>query len=646
MPGIRKKRCGPPHTFFFASSRASRGTRGAGARGAAWLAAAAGLLAALGCLGGGLPPPLSSEPPSPAGEDLARALYNRGVAATAEGQWEPSYAAFDSVVQLYPGSRYAGVSLRERGIAAYRLGRDSQAAADLQRFLERSPDYETTDTATVLASALQRSRNPEGALTALVRYLSESDADAPGPRSVTEAAVRDLAPGTAARLAQQLPERPFLSPLYRRAADELRATDPDRAAALQRAADRTGGEAGRNRPAVGEPGTKGAAPVVGAILPQSGRLAPVGQEIADGARIALDEVARESGGPPLTLEVVPEEEAATGGAVGRLAEEGVRVVIGPLGSEAALASAAAARDREMLLVSPTATDSTLLRMGPGVVALNATRGDLGQAIGRFAAGDLGLLRVAILASDDDFGHAHARGFRRAFEERGGVVVLERYASTGETNFGEPLRRARLEGAEALFLPTRSADQVLTVISQMEYYSGGRFRLLGTEVWRDPAFLERAGSFAEGAYFVDTFSSDPRATRYADFRTAYFARYSRTLPSNFPAWGYDAAMLALRYLTGPAGGEPEAIYKGAAATYLIAEGAVARVPLISRIEGGRSQLVSMGGSPQAGNENPSGPPPARAQESGQESGDAGRPAPGASPSPSVGGAPTDSSGQGL
>jgi branched-chain amino acid transport system substrate-binding protein len=599
MPGSREKRCGSRHTFFFASCGPSCRRRTVVARRVALAAAAAGLLAAAGCFGGGLPPPLSSEPPSPAGEDLARTLYNRGVAATGERQWEPAYAAFDSVVQLYPGSRYAGVSLRERGIAAYRLGRDSQAAADLQRFLERAPDYETTDTATVLASALQRSRNPEGALTALVRYLPERDADAPGPRSVTEAAVRDLAPGTAARLAQALPERPFLSPLYRRAADEVRPTDPDRAAALQQAADRLGGDAGdRNRPPVEKPGTSGTPAVVGAILPQSGRLAPVGQEIADGVRLALDEVAGERAGPPLSLEIIPEEEAAMGGAVGRLAEEGVRVVIGPLGSEAALVSAAAARDREMLLVSPTATDSTLLRMGPGVVALNATRGDLGEAMGRFAATDLGLVRVAILASDDDFGHAHARGFRRAFEERGGVVVLEWYASTGATNFGEPLRRARRDGAEALFLPTRSADQVLTVISQMEYYSGGRFRLLGTEVWRDPSFLERAGSFAEGAYYVDTFSSDPRATRYADFRAAYVTRYDRTLPSNFPAWGYDATMLALRYLTGPAGGEPEAIYKGAAATYLVANGAVARVPLIARIEAGRSQLVSLGGQSQS------------------------------------------------
>ncbi len=621
MPGIRKKGCGACHTFFFASFGPSPRARAGAARVRALLLTVAAALALAGCLGGGLPPPLASEPPTPAGEDAARALYNRGVAATGERRWEPSYAAFDSVVQLYPGSRYAGISLRERGIAAYRLGRDPQAAADLQRFLERAPDYETTDTATVLASALQRSRNPEGALTSLVRYLPERDADAPGARAVAEAAVRDLAPGTAPRLAQQLPQHPFLGPLYRRAADELRATDPARAALLQQAADRLGRtETVRDRAAVEEPGRKGTAAVLGAILPQSGRLAPVGQEIADGARLALDEVARESGGPALALEVVPEEEAGTGGAVARLAEHGVRVVIGPLGSEAALASAAAARDREMLLVSPTATDSTLLRLGPGVVALNATRGDLGQAMGQFAASDLGLLRVAILGSDDDFGHAHARAFRRAFEERGGVVVLERYASSGETTFGEPLRRARREGAEALFLPTRSTDQVLTVISQMEYYSGGRFRLLGTELWRDASFLERAGAFVEGAYFVDTFSSDPRATRYADFRAAYLARYGRTLPSNFPAWGYDATMLALRYLTGPGGGEPEAIYKGAAATYLIRDGRVARVPLISRIDGGRPALVSVAGAPQ------SAPPRVDLEENGRETPPASAPAP--------------------
>jgi ABC-type branched-subunit amino acid transport system substrate-binding protein len=233
-----------------------------------------------------------------------------------------------------------------------------------------------------------------------------------------------------------------------------------------------------------------------------------------------------------------------------------------------------------------------------VVALNATRGDLGETMGRFAASELGLVRVAVLASDDDFGRANTRAFRRGFEQLGGLVVLEDYASRAEANFGAPLRRARNEGAEALFLPTRSADQVLTVLSQMEYYGGGRFRLLGTEVWRDPSFLERAGEFAEGAYFADTFSPDPRATRYTDFREAYVARYGHALPSNFPAWGYDAAMLALRYLTGPGGAVPDATYVGAAATYLVQDGRVARVPLISRIDGGRPVLVSVGERPAA------------------------------------------------
>jgi branched-chain amino acid transport system substrate-binding protein len=547
-----------------------------------------------GCMGGaGLPPPLSSEPPSPSGEDSARALYNRGLAEAGDRRWEAAHAAFDSVVQSYPGSRYSGISLRERAIAAYKLGRASEAAADLQRFLERAPGYETTDTAIVLASALQQGRNPEGALTSLVRYLPEDEDSAPGALAVAEASVRDLAPGTAPVLTQRFSRRAFLVPLYQRAAEEIRERDPARAAALDRAAEGLAGDAApRGQPKVEEPGREGSPAVLGAILPQAGRFAPVAQDIADGVRVALDELAAE-GHPRLSLEVVPEEDAVTGAAVTRLAEQGVRVVIGPLGSEAALASAAAARNREMLLVSPTATDSTLLRRGPGIVALNATRGDLGEAMGRFAAADLGLLRVAVLGSDDDFGHANARAFRRAFEERGGLVVLEDFASRGETNFGAPLRRARHEGAEALFLPTRGADQVLTILSQMEYYSGGRFRLLGTEIWREASFLERAGDFAEGAYVVDTFSPDSRATRYADFRAAYFQRYGRPLASNFPAWGYDAAMLALRYLTGPDAGVSEAMYVGAAASYLIEQGRVARVPLVSRISGGRAVLVAIG-----------------------------------------------------
>jgi branched-chain amino acid transport system substrate-binding protein len=584
MPGSSEKRCGAPHTFFFASARLSR------LRAAALLPFAC-LALATGCLGGrGLPPPLSSEPTTAEGEDQARALYERGVTEAADRRYESAFAAFDSVVEGFPGSRWSGISLRERGLASYRLGRDGGAAADLQRFLERASGFETTDTAIVLASALERTGNAEGAFAALVRYLPESDDRAPGARAVAEAAARVLPAGAAPRLARDLPRRGFLEPLYRRAADELGDTDPARAEQLQRLAQRIAGPGpGRGRVIVEEPGRGGTAAVVGAILPEAGRFAAVGREIADGVRLALEELAREEQGPALALEVVPEEEAGTGAAVERLAEHDVHVVIGPLASDAAVAAAAAARDRAMLLITPTATDSTLLRMGGGVVALNATRGDLGEALGEFAALRLGLLRVAVIGSDDDYGRANARTFRRAFEERGGVVVLEHYATAGEANFGAPLRMAGHEGATALFLPLRSGDQVLTILSQMEYYSGGTFRLLGTEVWRDGSFLGRAGAFAEGAYFADTFSPDTRVTRYVEFRRVYEERYGRPPPSNFPAWGYDAAVLALRYLTGKGAGA-DALYVGAAATYRIRDGRVARMPVVSRVEAGSPALV--------------------------------------------------------
>ena len=162
------------------------------------------------------------------------------------------------------------------------------------------------------------------------------------------------------------------------------------------------------------------------------------------------------------------------------------------------------------------------------------------------------------------------------------------APRGHTSFGAALRASRLRGAEALFLPTRSDAHVLTVISQMSYYSGGGFRLLGTAVMRDDGFLRRAGSFAEGATFADTFAPDARVTRYWDFRSAYYKRYGRSPTTNFPAWGYDAAMLALRYLTGSSADEV-ATYRGAAATYRVSEGSVRKVPVVSRIEAGAPVL---------------------------------------------------------
>jgi branched-chain amino acid transport system substrate-binding protein len=571
MMPARRTRCGLRHTFF---------------------CAVAAVLVLAACLGGArFPPPLEAGAADAGSEREALELHERGLDAAAGRRDEAAWAAFDSVVRLHPAARPSTASLRERGLAAYRLGRHAEAATDLREILVRAPGYERAETAVVLASALQRDGHPADALRALVRYLPEEAAAPDGARLVAGAAVRGLAEGEAARLAGELPERPYLAPLLRRASEEVRATDPARAAGLARAADRLGG--GEAPVPAAPPAARApSAPAVAAILPSGGTLAGVARDIEDGVRLALEEL-----GPPgaAGLEVVPEigPQSVSAG-VAALADRGVRAVIGPLGSEDALAAARVALEKGVLLVSPTATDPALRRLGPGVAAPNAVEGELGEAMGRYAGRELGVLRAAIIGADDEYGRAQAAGFRRAFAGEGGSVVIEQLFPRGATNFGAALRLARRHGAQALFLPTRSADQVLTVLSQTGYYAGGGFRMLGTEVWRDERFLRRAGSFAEGALFADTFSPEPTVSRWWEFRTRYFDRYGRSVSSLFPAWGYDAATLAMRHLRSGGADAPDAgsappvadrTVVGAAATYRIRDGVVRKVPVVSQIQGG-------------------------------------------------------------
>jgi branched-chain amino acid transport system substrate-binding protein len=593
MIGPRRTRCGARHTFFCAV----RAGRAPSAAGAAALATAAALALAA-CLGAArFPPPLESGEADPESEREALELHERGLDAAAERRDDAAWAAFDSVVRLHPAARPSTASLRERGLAAYRLGRHAEAAADLREILARAPDYERVETAVVLASALQRGGHPADALRALARNLPAEGGIPEGARLVAGAAVRGLAEGEAPRLAAELPERPYLAPLLRRAAEELRATDPARAAELARAADRMDGGV-EPPPAAAPPERAPSAGGVAAILPAAGALAGVARDIEDGVRLALAELA--SPGAQPALEVLPESgPQATSAALAALADRGVRVVIGPLESEDALVAARVALEKGVLLVTPTATDPALRRLGPGVVAPNATEGELGEAMGRYAGRELGLLRAAIIGADDEYGRAQAAGFRRAFAGEGGAVVLEQLFSRGATNFGAALRLARRNGAQALFLPTRSADQVLTVLSQTGYYAGGGFRMLGTEVWRDERFLRRAGSFAEGGLFADTFSPEATVSRWWEFRTRYFDRYGRSVPNLFPAWGYDAAVLALRHLlpgSAAAGADaapgtpvPARTVVGAAATYRIEGGIVRKVPVVSQVRAGGVEL---------------------------------------------------------
>lgn len=561
---------------------------------AAAVAALATLAAcATGRGGDSLAPPLAGGSISRAEEEAARAAYEEGLAAVDRNDQETALRHFTRIVDEYPASRWSGSALYWQGRTRYQIGDAQGAEAALDRYLRLAPDVPFRESAIlVLANSRYEQREFGGALDAALSL------DGPVAGRISEFLdlsrdlLRQLPRPEIERAVELTPPRAFLSPFYLQAARwALSEGDSTRGRELARrvlAFDSLPGTVlSEARALAGPTGAARATltrPRLGFIAPTEGRFAEVTDEIQRGVEIALEDV---EGPDSIELVVRPTfaDPDSTAEVIRSLARaERVRAILGPVVSEVARSAAEIAREEGVAMVSPTATDARLLGVGPRIFTVNALDGSIGHTMGLYAVRTLGYQRIAILARDDAYGRIQADAFEQAVRSAGGRVVLRRPFRTGETDFTDHLQAVVQNASQAVFLATNRPSEALRALNQMAFYELDSVMPLGTDAWNDETFYEQGRRFVRG-YFADTFSRDPRVTRWDAFSRRYEERYGEEPPNLIPAWGYDAARIALERLSQPSAGAAGP-YRGASAYFRFGPEGVRRAVVIHRIEGGR------------------------------------------------------------
>ncbi len=308
-----------------------------------------------------------------------------------------------------------------------------------------------------------------------------------------------------------------------------------------------------------EAGAAGTRVKIGAILPQTGALANIGELLRQGIELAVDGYrrARPDG---FELELVVRDDASdperAAELVGALEREGVVAIIGPLRSESFAAAARARKNERLPIISPTATE--VFGSPRDAYSLNdrvRLAQDNAADLGTWAVTELGVRRLAILASGDRVGAGAARAFEEAARAAGGTVVAHAAFDPSQTTFREPIEAVARAEPDAVFVPVTSASTLLTLAPQLFYYGLDRSIVIGNETWADPQALRRLESFATD-YRVVGLSVDrvTEAGRWQRFVSEYERTFRRPLGDEYlPGLAYDATALALGALDG--GGLP-------------------------------------------------------------------------------------------
>ena len=166
----------------------------------------------------------------------------------------------------------------------------------------------------------------------------------------------------------------------------------------------------------------------------------------------------------------------------------------------------------------------------------------GTALADFARNDLGIEKVAVIASiDDPYAQGITGFFNSRFEELGGQIVEQLGVQSREVEYRAQLAKASEAGAEAILFPATEYRDVALMAQQAEELGLEFTYLFGDGVYANE-LLEAAGPQLEGAYISVGCTDDDPA--FADYRAAFNEKHgdSGYTCNIYAYYAMDAIML--------------------------------------------------------------------------------------------------------
>lgn len=311
---------------------------------------------------------------------------------------------------------------------------------------------------------------------------------------------------------------------------------------------------------------------VALLLPLSGPLAPVGQDMLQAAELVLSA----PGSPPFHAYDTTGTPAGAAAAAGRAIAGGAGIILGPLTAPDTAAAAPLARQAGVSMLAFTNDDA---EARPGVWILGVTPG---QQVRRLVAllQAKGKTRLAALVPENAFGSAMQAALQSAAGAAGDPPPTIQSYTSGMANLNQAVRilsdyanrrgpieaqmraaraldnaagRARMHQLNRLPIPPPPFDALLLaatgtrlqeIAALLPYYDiyPNQVQILGPILWQDPTV--RRGAPLTGAWYA---APDPAARQ--QFAAAYAAKYGAP-PPFLADLAFDAAALARVLAQGP------------------------------------------------------------------------------------------------
>jgi len=286
---------------------------------------------------------------------------------------------------------------------------------------------------------------------------------------------------------------------------------------------------------------------IGVVLPLSGPLAAYGQSTLEGIKLMVEKVNAAGGvnGKTVELEVENDENDTTKASNAVLKLIGLKktlAIVGPITSTVCLAVGRDCEKKQIVMVTPTATNDTVTAQGDYVFRACFNDSFQGVAMAKFAVGELKLKSaVALQDTTSDYSVGLCKRFSETFAELGGQALPMLSYKQGDTEFTAQLRKAREAGAEAIFIPGYPPE--LPLIINEARSLGLTIPLLGADGWDNDDVVKNASQNLANTYFAAAFSREMGSPALEEFLKRAAAKGIAS-PGSFEALGYDSVGLVV------------------------------------------------------------------------------------------------------
>jgi branched-chain amino acid transport system substrate-binding protein len=287
--------------------------------------------------------------------------------------------------------------------------------------------------------------------------------------------------------------------------------------------------------------------VIGMVAPMTGDLASFGKEVERGIRLAMDEINAKGGvnGKKFDLKICDDQcnpQQAAACAQKMVNDPEIFAVLGHICSSCTLAGGPIYDAAGLTVMTVNSSNPKITEQGwKHMFRSTPTDTQQGAAMVDFVTQKLGLKKIAMIYSNDDYGMGLAQSAKDQMAAAGATLVAEETFTTGQDkDFSAQLTKIAQSQPEVLFDMGQYAE--VGLIAKQRVAAGlGDVVLVAPAAAQHQEFIDLGGEGAEGAYVAVFYDLAKTTEQNQELVKKIITKYNEKPGEQVP-WGYDGVYI--------------------------------------------------------------------------------------------------------